>query len=259
MKTKNFNLVNAADVWQVAGLWNVLKYESSDASGDVPSIRVRDASGSIVDVECKIGRFIELAAPAEGLIIQSLTGGPVTGKISIGVGKVSDSILTGSVSLTGPFLNSLVARDERDNDGRGGSAFVAVLTAANTTPNSMAVQLLNNAGNILVDQIYLTSSVVLPSLALMLYNTPLATAAGVQPTGKSSYAAADASAIARQQTNGAAIVGATNIHNLGGPDLERWIRFDSPFLLGPGVGIIAVASGAPTGNMTAAFHYRRIN
>ncbi len=136
MKTKAFNLASGTDVWNQPGLWNVFKYESSTASGDVPSIRVRDNSGTVVDIECKTSRFIELPEPVEGLIIESLTGGAVSGKISVGRGKVSDSIVTGSVAVSSMPDAGFIGSS-------AGGSFLGVHTLVPSAANYAVLQLWN--------------------------------------------------------------------------------------------------------------------
>lgn len=101
MKTQSFVIADAASSWSQQGLWSVLYYEEGvSATGGNGLIRVRALQGAgVVDCELKPGRQITLAQPVEGLIVTSLTGEGVTGKLSLGNGNIQDASLIGEVSI----------------------------------------------------------------------------------------------------------------------------------------------------------------
>lgn len=99
MKTKNFE-VTATSAWAWDGPVSVIYYESGvDSAGALARIRVRSPDGSAVDLEMKPGRQASWPLPIAGVVIESLTGNSITGKISIGNGDVKDSSVVGSVEV----------------------------------------------------------------------------------------------------------------------------------------------------------------
>lgn len=99
MKTKAFS-VTGTSAWAWDGPTNVIFYESGDeATGLTARIRVRSPDGNALDAEMKPGRQLSLPTPVAGVVIESLTGNAITGKVSLGLGDIRDSSLLGTVEV----------------------------------------------------------------------------------------------------------------------------------------------------------------
>ncbi len=99
MKTEKFNLLSGTDTQTFDAEVRVIKYDSGQSGGLMPTIRVRSLSGGAYDVELTPGRQITLPQVTRGIVIQSLTGQGVSGKLTIGAGDVTDNNVTGEVNV----------------------------------------------------------------------------------------------------------------------------------------------------------------
>ena len=108
MKTEQFSIAGAGSVWIREGLVSVLRYDSGDAGGPTPTIRVTSLSGSDIDLEMVPGRIVKLPRPMGGIVIRSLAGAGITGKFTWGDGSVEDNTFSGSFDLTMATINALI-------------------------------------------------------------------------------------------------------------------------------------------------------
>lgn len=110
MKTENFSLASATAVQMFATRVRVIRYDEGAGTG-TPLIRVRSMNTGDLDVEMKPGRQIIMPQAVDGIIITNLTANPITGKVTIGAGDVSDNSLVGTVTLDAASLAALESTD----------------------------------------------------------------------------------------------------------------------------------------------------
>lgn len=110
MKTENFSLPTASAVQIFHTRVRVIRYDEGSGTG-TPLIRVRSLNTGELDVEMKPGRQIIMPQAVDGIIITNLTANPITGKVTIGAGDVSDNSLVGTVTLDAAALAALEAID----------------------------------------------------------------------------------------------------------------------------------------------------
>lgn len=110
MKTENFSLASATASQFFRVLTRVIRYDEGTGTG-TPKIRVRSLSSGELDVEMQPGRQIRLPFAIDGIVIENLTASPITGKITIGAGDVSDNSLVGTVTLDAASLAALESVD----------------------------------------------------------------------------------------------------------------------------------------------------
>lgn len=139
MKTENFSLASATATAFFRTLTRVIRYDEGSGSSS-PKIRVRSLGSSELDVEMQPGRQVKLPATIDGIVIENLSGAPITGKITIGAGDVSDNSLVGTVALSG--LQGAFTRLSASVLSSG----VTTLSVANAARRSIHVQ--NNDASI---------------------------------------------------------------------------------------------------------------
>lgn len=106
MKTEPFSLASATDTCFFNTLIRVIRYDEGAGTG-IPKIRIRSLQTGAVDVEMIPGRLVRLPEPVAGIVITNLTGGAITGKITMGAGDVTDNSVVGTVDLGTGTLTAL--------------------------------------------------------------------------------------------------------------------------------------------------------
>lgn len=251
MKTESFTLATADASWMQDGLWTALYYEEGSAGGVLPTIRVRSLTGSgKVDAVLKPGRQITLREPAQGIVITSACGQPITGKVTMGAGDIRDSSVIGEVSVI---------------DGGRARSLLGVAYSANGYQSNGAgvyphVQLYNpnpaGGANFVVGQIIATCSLNDTVISLRTY-------AGALP---GSAAAAGASKLVGQPDKasvirtygGAAVAGVSQFGQLGlKAATTAFYKFTEPMVIPPGKGVfvVAVGTGGANNDLAATFEF----
>lgn len=106
MKTEAFSLASSTDVQTFATRVRVIRYDEGAGTG-TPKIRVRSLNTGVLDAEMIPGRQIRLPELVDGIIITNMTASPITGKLTIGAGDITDNSLVGTVTLDAATLAAL--------------------------------------------------------------------------------------------------------------------------------------------------------
>lgn len=231
MKTKAFSLASGADVWMQAGPWSVIRFDEGNAGGSAPVIRVRSIDGSEVDAELKPGRQLRLNRAVQGVMITSLTGGAVSGEISLGDGDIVDAAVTGTVEVIDSSVNRTLA----------GQGFNLINFCASVASQYAHAQLFNPVGSgkrVRVDQVVVSVSQA-GGVNAGLVSVPLS-AAGLTPNGHSKLSGAPGSIAQGWRQNSATDLTAGSslqafVESVA--NTSQMIRFAYPVILLPGYGL----------------------
>lgn len=245
MKTERFSLASATDVAVFDTLVKVIRFDEGNAGGLPVIIKVKSLSGGAYEVEMKPGRQITLPEVTRGVVISNMSGGALSGKITLGSGDVSDNSVVGSVEVIDGGKARTLA----------GNAFMVTANAAAVSGQYPHVQLLNPAGtgkNIYVEGL-LASGVAAGFCNVAQYDTSLGTAPVSPPSKK--LGGASGVAQARGANNVAALgsVAGRLMAGIYAANGQFIYRFTEPVCLAPGVGMLCW--GALGADLTVSFEH----
>lgn len=148
MFTEPFSITGASGTWARNGLIRVIRYDEGAATGGAKAtIRVRSAGGSKFDFELNPGRTITLQEPANGILINNISGGAdIVGKLTYGDGSVTDDSVLGSVDINAATINALLAGKYNVRPEAATANFKSVTALAATTPDTLVTPGANVSG-----------------------------------------------------------------------------------------------------------------
>lgn len=238
MKTEIFTC-NAGNgqAWSADGLIKVIRYESGNAGGITPTIRIKSLMGNVYDLEMVPGRQVRLPEAVRGIVVQNISGAAsLSGKLTLGAGDITDNSIVGEVSvIDSAYLRTLAQKTFGHSIGAGPVA-----------GQYSHCQVFNNSAtkNLVIESISLSVGVA-SGISFGFRNAAIAVAGAFMPS-KLAGGALSTSSRAYTENSVADLLAVTIGYRVLDAINTAFVRFDRPLIVPNGWGFIVRPSNVNT-------------